>query len=100
MTRSIHIFAAIVLLLPPGSALAQDGELAKVKEQELAEVRERISALKQSMDERAAARDRLTAELQKAEVLIAESASATSAPGARPNSTPTSRPGSRTSIAR
>ncbi len=67
-----------LLLLPAlmmaaqASAQVAEGELAKVKEQELEEVRERISALKQSMDEAATARDRLTGELQEAEVAIAE----------------------------
>lgn len=63
----------ILLLLPAAMALqAEDGELAKIKEQELEEVRERISALKTSMDESAASRDRVTAELQAAEVQISE----------------------------
>jgi septal ring factor EnvC (AmiA/AmiB activator) len=48
------------------------GELAKIKEQELEEVRERISDLKKSMDRSAADRDRLTSELQEAEVEISE----------------------------
>lgn len=65
----------LVLLTAASAALADDaatGELAKIKEKELEEVRQRISALKQSMDAAAADRDRLTAELQKAEVTIAE----------------------------
>jgi septal ring factor EnvC (AmiA/AmiB activator) len=50
-----------------------DGEqLTKIKEQELEEVRERISDLKKSMDKRAADRDRITGELQAAEVQISE----------------------------
>jgi septal ring factor EnvC (AmiA/AmiB activator) len=49
-----------------------EGELAKIKEQELEEVRERISELKKSMDKSASARDRITAELQDAEVDISE----------------------------
>ncbi|MEM7502508.1 MAG: peptidoglycan DD-metalloendopeptidase family protein [Pseudomonadota bacterium] len=54
-------------------AFAQDeGELAEVKEFELEEVRERISELKQSMDRRAAERDRLSGDLQDAELVIAE----------------------------
>jgi len=55
-------------------AIAQqpEGELAKIKERELEEVRSRISALKRSMDDSAATRDRLTAELQEAEVAISE----------------------------
>lgn len=56
----------------PAAAQAPEGELAKIKEQELEEVRERISELKQSMDDSAATRDRLTAELQEAEISIAE----------------------------
>jgi septal ring factor EnvC (AmiA/AmiB activator) len=46
--------------------------MAKVKEQELVEVRERISTLKESMDEAAEERDRVTAELQELEIAIAE----------------------------
>lgn len=57
-----------------GAAAAQDssGELAKVKERELEQVRERISDLKQSMDKSATLRDRLTGELQDLEVAISE----------------------------
>ena len=53
------------------SAAETNGELATIKERELETVRARISALKQSMDESAAARDRLTRDLQAAEVEIA-----------------------------
>ena len=55
----------IAVALP---VLAQDesGELAKIKERELEEVRDRISDLKKSMDRSAAERDRLTADLQDA----------------------------------
>jgi septal ring factor EnvC (AmiA/AmiB activator) len=65
---------ALVLLALAASALAQDdsGELAQIKEQELAEVQERISKLKLSMDKVAAERDRLTGELQEIEMAIAE----------------------------
>lgn len=65
---------SVLLLVVGGVALAQDGhgELAKVKERELEEVRERISELKKSMDRAVADRDRLTAELQETEVAIAE----------------------------
>ena len=65
---------AVLLLGLAGAAPAQEssGELAKIKEQELEEVRERISDLKQSMDAAAADRDRLTGELQELEVQIAE----------------------------
>ena len=60
-------------LVAVGVAFAQDeGELAEVKEFELEEVRERISELKQSMDRRAAERDRLSGDLQDAELVIAE----------------------------
>lgn len=64
----------IMLLLAALAAEAQnsEGELAKVREQELEEVRERISELKRSMDRSAAARDRLTGKLQSAEVEISE----------------------------
>ena len=64
----------IMLLLAALAAEAQDTEegLAKVKEQELEEVRERISELKRSMDQSATSRDRLTGELQTAEVEISE----------------------------
>ena len=57
-----------------GVALAQDshGELAKVKERELEQVRERISDLKKSMDRASSDRDRLTGELQNIEVAISE----------------------------
>ena len=54
------------------SAAAQDPELAQIKERELEQVREKISTLKSSMDERATERDRVTGELQEAELLIAE----------------------------
>jgi len=64
----ILVFLAIVVV----QAQETGGELAKIKEQELEDVRERISGLKESMDESAAARDRLTAELQEAEVEISE----------------------------
>ena len=64
----------VLFLAAAGPALGQDshGELAKVKERELEQVRERISDLKQSMDRAAAERDRLTGELQATEVAISE----------------------------
>jgi septal ring factor EnvC (AmiA/AmiB activator) len=69
-------FSALILslMLVALAARAQqgEGELAKVKEQELEEVREQITRLKQSMDESAASRDRVTNELQAAEVQISE----------------------------
>ena len=67
------IMLALLLSLPLGAVShADEGDLAKVKEQELEEVRERISVLKQSMDKSALERDRLTGELQDLEVRIAE----------------------------
>ena len=66
---------SVLLLAAAGTVTADDaatGELTKIKEKELEEVRQRISALKQSMDAAAADRDRLTAELQTAELTIAE----------------------------
>jgi septal ring factor EnvC (AmiA/AmiB activator) len=69
--RSILIWPFLGLA---AAALAQDSndELAKVKEQELQQVRERISELKQSMDAAAEERDRLTGELQDLEIRISE----------------------------
>ena len=71
LTRVLPIFCILAL---PGAAAAQDdgAGLAKIKEQELEEVREKISDLKKSMDRTARDRDRLTEDLQKAEVAIAE----------------------------
>jgi murein hydrolase activator len=67
----------LAMLLAGGltaAALAQDDDegLATVKERELENVREQISDLKKSMDKRAADRDRITGELQQAEVQISE----------------------------
>ena len=42
----------------PAAAQQPEGELAKIKERELEEVRDRIADLKKSMDANAAARDR------------------------------------------
>ena len=69
-----RIIMAVLVLGAFADGQAQDsgGELAKVKERELEEVRERISELKKSMDESAAERDLLAAELQELEVAIAE----------------------------
>ena len=64
------IVAAAALVSSPGAA--GDGELATIKEQELADVRARISDLKKSMDAAAEERDRLTGELQALEIEIAE----------------------------
>ena len=69
-----RIIIMVVLLAAGHAGQAQEanGELTEVKERELEDVRGRISALKQSMDASAAERDRLTAELQEAEVAISE----------------------------
>ena len=74
MTRPltpILLFIAILVTLP-ALVWGQDDDLAKVKEQELEEVRDRISTLKQSMDKSAGSRDRITSELQTAEVEMSE----------------------------
>ncbi len=70
----IRIVLFLLLLTVPGAVRAQDshGELTKVKERELEQVRDRISDLKESMDRAAAERDRLTGELQTIEVAISE----------------------------
>lgn len=71
--KPLIVFLLFALVAaPPLAAQEPDGELAKIKEQELAEVRGQINALKQSLDDSAAARDRVSAELQSAEVAIAE----------------------------
>lgn len=62
----------LLFVLAAPAIQAEDGGLAKIKEQELEEVRSRISALKQSMDRSAASRDRVSGELQSAEVQISE----------------------------
>ncbi|MFQ6004775.1 MAG: murein hydrolase activator EnvC family protein [Woeseia sp.] len=75
--RARFLFCSALLLgmLAPATGIRgqESGEeLAKVKERELETVREKISVLKKSMDRRAADRDRITGELQKAEVQISE----------------------------
>jgi septal ring factor EnvC (AmiA/AmiB activator) len=74
MTRSIPIciLAAFWLVVPWSGAVGQDKDLTQIKERELETVREKISALKTSMDKRASERDRITGELQSAEVSIVE----------------------------
>jgi len=69
-----RIVSIVLILAAASQVLAQDehGELAKVKERELEQVRERISGLKQSMDRSATERDRLTGELQDIEIAISE----------------------------
>ncbi|MEQ8208056.1 MAG: peptidoglycan DD-metalloendopeptidase family protein [Woeseia sp.] len=68
----VLLFFIVLGLLPGDGLRAQNEGLSRVKEQELQEVRERISRLKKSMDERAAERDRVTVELQASEVSISE----------------------------
>lgn len=65
---------ASLLLLATGSLVAQeDGEnLSKIKERELEDVREQISDLKRSMDAAASERDKLSNDLQDAEVSISQ----------------------------
>jgi septal ring factor EnvC (AmiA/AmiB activator) len=72
MNWRLIIIAGLLAAAPAVDAQDQDGELAKVKERELEQVRERISALKKSMDEAVEERDRLAAELQELEVAISE----------------------------
>ena len=68
-----RLLISILLLAMAGPAsLAQDADLAQIKERELERVREKISDLKESMDKQAAERDRVTGELQTAEGRIAE----------------------------
>ncbi len=71
MTARAPVFFAMLIFIGAAS-LAQEPELAQVKERELEQVREKISALKESMDRRAVERDRVTGELQSAEAGIAE----------------------------
>ncbi len=72
MTWRIIIIAGLLAAGHSGQAQDANGELTEVKERELEDVRGRISALKQSMDASAADRDRLTADLQEAEIAISE----------------------------
>jgi septal ring factor EnvC (AmiA/AmiB activator) len=62
----------LIAVCAPLGAQDSGGELAKIKERELEQVREKIEQLKQSMDKIAADRDRVTAALQNAEVVISE----------------------------
>ncbi len=70
--RRLATYLLLLLVSQLANGSEADGDLAKIKELELEEVRERISDLKRSMDARAADRDRLTAELQDAEIVISE----------------------------
>ncbi len=72
MIRRIIIVAGLLGAAAGGLAQDENEALTKIKERELEDVRERISALKQSMDEAAADRDRLASELQELDVAISE----------------------------
>jgi septal ring factor EnvC (AmiA/AmiB activator) len=71
MNALMPILFAVLFALP-SFAQESGGELAKIKERELEQVRDKISDLKKSMDRSASDRDRLTAKLQEAEVEISE----------------------------
>ncbi len=68
----IAAFIVAAVALAGSAGAVADGELTTIKEQELAEVRTRISDLKKSMDAAAEERDRVTGELQELEIEIAE----------------------------
>jgi septal ring factor EnvC (AmiA/AmiB activator) len=68
----IRLPSTILLLLGTVMVLAQNKDLTQITERELEAVREKISELKTSMDRRAVERDRITGELQAAEVVISE----------------------------
>jgi septal ring factor EnvC (AmiA/AmiB activator) len=72
MSGRILIVAALLGGVAIGQAQEPSDGLAEGKERELEGVRERISLIKESMDASAAERDRLTAELQEAEIAISE----------------------------
>jgi septal ring factor EnvC (AmiA/AmiB activator) len=63
---------ALSLLLLAWPVFPDEDDLARVKEQELEAVRERISDLKKSMDRATRARDKVTSELSAAEVRIGQ----------------------------
>ena len=69
---SKHLIYIAGLVAFMSGALGQDTDLTQIKERELEEVRAQISRLKRSMDKRAVDRDRITGELQAAEVKISE----------------------------
>lgn len=72
MNTALWILVPLTLSAVAPPVAAQDDELAQIKERELAEVREKISDLKDALDERAEERDRVSVELQAAEVRIGE----------------------------
>jgi len=69
----VHRFLLLLILFPALCVGDDDGEReVTIKEQELEEVRERIADLKEDLDRNAEERDRLTKDLQTAELRIAE----------------------------
>ncbi len=72
MISRFPVLLLLSLATMGAQVFAQDPDLTQIKERELEAVREKISDLKESMDKRATERDRITGELQSAEVGIAE----------------------------
>ncbi len=70
--KNCFALGLMLLFAAPQPALSQDTGLTQIKERELEAVRQQISDLKQSMDKRASDRDRITGELQAAEMVISE----------------------------
>jgi septal ring factor EnvC (AmiA/AmiB activator) len=70
--RLVRCLIVLLAFVPALAGAGQDEGLAQIKERELEAVRDKISDLKESMDKRAAERDRITGDLQEAEVAIAE----------------------------
>ena len=70
--RLVRCLIVLCATVPALAGAGQDEGLAQIKERELEAVRDKISDLKESMDKRAAERDRITGDLQEAEVDIAE----------------------------
>lgn len=68
----VVLLIVVLWMALPMLCLAEPEDMSRIKEQELQDVREKISDLKQSMDRAARDRDRLTGELQAAELAIAE----------------------------
>ena len=72
MNATLLIRLILFLFIACGAAAAQDKDLTQIKERELEDVRRKISVLKTSMDKRASERDRITSDLQEAEIALAE----------------------------
>jgi septal ring factor EnvC (AmiA/AmiB activator) len=72
MNATLPIRLILFLFVACGAAAAQDKDLTQIKERELEDVRRKISTLKTSMDKRASERDRITSDLQEAEIVLAE----------------------------